>query len=231
MRDGNQNESSGPSLVAQSHHPLKNEAWAANLAKFEQLQKDYDEEYNNATKELCEIADLVPEIRTKRTDDVCALREQHQEWVEAVKQVQRTANDTAVLDMRGKEIEELESQKRELLEEFIRGNEENKDLEKKFNDLDLPKLQLRKVDQAVRRKEQHEVPTLEFTLRVLKTMSRSFLSHNTDGNVIEGFTIQEEENDMRPFRFDNETPLFERVNYVWEQILHGIDSESPREMN
>lgn len=235
MRDGNRNEHrnepSGSSLVAQPQHLLNNKVWQAYSAKFEQLQKDYVEEYENVTRELCEISDMVLEIRTKRTEDVRALSDQHQEWVGVVKQVQKTANDTTALELRRKEIEEFESEKQHLLGELIRGNEENEEIGQKFSELEASKQQLRKLDQAARQKERQEVPTLEFMLRVLKTMSRSYLSEKTEKNVIEGFTIQEEENDMRPFRFDDETPLFERVNYVWEPILQRIETETPHEKN
>ncbi|CAN8068579.1 unnamed protein product [Agarophyton chilense] len=224
----NEHELSSSVLVEKCANSEKKHIWNDAYARFDQQTTSYEEEYVRLTEEMLKLGDIKHDTDSKRAEDIEKLEQDHQHWVNAARKAQEAVDDTSSLKEQQKEIESLEYIKKQLLDAFVRESDQNKELREKIKELDRPMHRLEQFNSHVYQKEHFEVPTKEFTLKVLKLLSAAYIKEDGDLKVFKGFFTKPQTNDVIPFNFKEDVSEHERVEHVWSILSQFMEFESAK---
>ncbi|KAI0562691.1 hypothetical protein FGB62_55g035 [Gracilaria domingensis] len=213
-------------LTDKSDEEKDNRIWNEEFIRLKEKIRSYEKQYDDITQEILALGDDKHDVDFKRAEDIEELEQENQNWINAAKKVQGAVNDTSSLQEQQRTVENLEQLKKELLDKFVKGSDENDELQGRVKDLAGPMQHLQHFNNHVYHKEHSEVPTKQFTLKVLKLLSAAYLQEDGDPDVFKGFFTNPHTNDVIPFNYNNKMPEFERIEEVWDTLSQILDQGS-----
>lgn len=184
------------------------------------VAQNYDAEYADLSKTMADIADITEEVNHIRIENINALKDDIQKWVEHVQAAKETASDTSSLERFREEVKVLQEEKQRLVQQILEGKEETETLKEKLDALETQMNKVKHAHKSIKEKQSTQVPTFKYLLKVLQRVSTTVISSGRSSPHLEGFVSGLKTDDVHPFRYDREVPQYDRVNALWDMICH-----------
>lgn len=187
------------------------------------IGKAYDADFKCLTEDLSDLDDTVVAVNNHRLERINELKSDIANWQHAVAVALKSAQGIKSLQTYREETALLELEKANLSASIAAGMEENEHLSAQLNRI---KRKLQKVHQAydaIKYQAELDLPSLQYLRKVLFRVSKTKICSNSGSTFIEGFIVKDEQNDVRPFSFDDKRPVsskyrFDDVNSLWKII-------------
>ena len=187
------------------------------MAQLDESNSIFDGSYPKITELLGLIADNAVATHSERTERITELRDLLTEWEARTGKAKKQSEDVESLFDKQRYVQQMETEREDLIQEILAGTEETGRLEQKTEDLKEKMAHLEQIAESLKKKKKEEIPTYLFLRKIFCQVSATKIV-TSDSDVLEGFVSKSERKEVLPFRYDRTQPTFERVNDLWNKI-------------